>query len=104
MPSEDEEVISLFSEYRDRFKKPLKPSDVDDASLGDGFDYIGAFIHGGSGAVIGLPESDDMRAVPEWAAPNDKFINHNCPPHFTLTIELTPLTNGTHPPGLGTSL
>lgn len=78
MPSEDEEVTGLFSKYRDSFKKPLKLSGIVEASLGDDSDYIGVFIPGGHGALIGLPESDDMKAVLEWAAANDKFIISLC--------------------------
>lgn len=78
MPSEDKEVMGLFAKYRDQFKKPLKLSDVVKKALGDDSDYIGVFIPGGHGALIGLPESADMKAVLEWAAANDKFIISLC--------------------------
>ncbi len=78
MPSEDEDVVGLFSKYRDSFKKPLKLSDIVEASLGDDSDYIGVFIPGGHGALIGLPESDDVKAILEWATANEKFIISLC--------------------------
>lgn len=78
MPTEDKEVTGLFSKYRDSFKKPLKLADVINTALGDDSDYIGVFIPGGHGALIGLPESEHMRAVLEWAANNDKFIISLC--------------------------
>ncbi|MBU83802.1 MULTISPECIES: glyoxalase III HchA [unclassified Alcanivorax] len=78
MPSEDEEVKGLFSKYRDQFKQPLKLADVVKDALGEDSDYIGVFIPGGHGALIGLPESDDMKAVLEWALANDKFIISLC--------------------------
>lgn len=78
MPSEDEEVKGLYGKYRDQFKKPLKLSDVVEKSLGEDSDYIGVFIPGGHGALIGLPDSDDMKAVLEWAAINDKFMISLC--------------------------
>ena len=78
MPSEDEEVKGLFSKYRDQFKQPLKLADVVKDALGEDSDYIGVFIPGGHGALIGLPESDDMKAVLEWALENDKFIISLC--------------------------
>lgn len=78
MPSEDEEVKGLFSKYRDQFKQPLKLADVVKDALGEDSDYIGVFIPGGHGALIGLPESDDMKAVLEWAVANDKFIISLC--------------------------
>lgn len=78
MPSEDEEVKGLFAKYRDQFKNPLKLADVVEKALGDDSDYIGVFIPGGHGALIGLPESEDMKSVLEWAAEKDKFIISLC--------------------------
>lgn len=78
MPSEDSEVKGLFAKYRDQFKQPAKLSEVIEEKLGDGSDYIAVFIPGGHGALIGLPESDDMKAVLEWAAAKDKFVISLC--------------------------
>ena len=78
MPSEDAEVKGLFAKYRDQFKQPAKLAEVIEQKLGDGSDYIGVFIPGGHGALIGLPESDDMKAVLEWAAAKDKFVISLC--------------------------
>lgn len=78
MPSEDEEVKGLFAKYRGQFKKPLKLADVVEKALGDNSDYIGVFIPGGHGALIGLPESEDMKAVLEWVIANDKFMISLC--------------------------
>ena len=77
MPSEDAEVKGLFRRYRDRFKQPLKLSDVLAKGL-DGADYIAVFIPGGHGALIGLPESEDVKAILEWCAANDKFVISLC--------------------------
>lgn len=78
MPSEDAEVKGLFAKYRDQFKQPAKLSEVIEEKLGDGSDYIAVFIPGGHGALIGLPESDDMKTVLEWAAAKDKFVISLC--------------------------
>jgi molecular chaperone Hsp31 and glyoxalase 3 len=77
MPSEDAEVKGLFIRYRDRFKQPLKLSDVLARGL-DGADYIAVFIPGGHGALIGLPESGDVKAVLEWCAASDRFVISLC--------------------------
>lgn len=91
MPSEDEEVKGLFAKYRDQFKKPLKLVDVVRKALGDDSDYIGVFIPGGHGALMGLPESEDMKAVLEWATANDKFIISLCHgPAAFLAVGNTP--------------
>lgn len=78
MPSEDEEIKGLYAKYRDRFKQPLKLADVVANALGEDSDYIGVFIPGGHGALIGLPESQEVKAALEWAAANDKFIISLC--------------------------
>ena len=78
MPTEDEALVGLFSKYRQQFKKPLKLADVIKNCLGKDSDYIGVFIPGGHGALIGLPESEDMKAVLEWAMANDKFVISLC--------------------------
>lgn len=75
MPSEDEEVKGLFARYRAQFKQPLKLSEVIEKSLDD---YAAIFIPGGHGALIGLPESDDVKAVLEWAAAKDRFVVSLC--------------------------
>ncbi|HEV7328888.1 MAG TPA: glyoxalase III HchA [Bosea sp. (in: a-proteobacteria)] len=78
MPREDAEVKGLFARYRDRFKQPLKLADVIETALGEDSDYIGVFIPGGHGALIGLPESKDMKTLLEWAAARDKFVITLC--------------------------
>lgn len=78
MPSEDEEVKGLYQKYREPFKQPLKLADVVENALGEDSDYIGVFIPGGHGALIGLPESDDMKAVLNWAVSHNKFIISLC--------------------------
>ncbi|QHG64621.1 glyoxalase III HchA [Pseudomonas putida] len=78
MPSEDVEVKGLYEKYRDEFKQPKKLSEVIDQALGDDSDYIGVFIPGGHGALIGLPESTDVKKVLEWAADKDKFVISLC--------------------------
>lgn len=78
MPSEDEAIHGLFAKYRDQFKQPRKLADVIDDALGEDSDYLAVFIPGGHGALIGLPESEDVKAALEWAQANDKFVISLC--------------------------
>lgn len=78
MPSEDEEVKGFFAKYRDQIKQPLKLADVVRDALGPDSDYLGVFIPGGHGALVGLPESEDVKAVLEWAQASDKFVISLC--------------------------
>lgn len=75
MPAEDAEVKGLFDRYHARFKAPLKLADV----VAGGLDaYAAVFIPGGHGALIGLPESADVKAVLDWAMANDRFVVSLC--------------------------
>lgn len=78
MPSEDTEVKDFYAKYSEQFKSPLKLADVIETALGDDSDYIGVFIPGGHGALIGLPESTEVKRVLQWAVANDKFVISLC--------------------------
>lgn len=92
MPSEDEEIKGLFRKHAGGFKAPKKLSDVVANALGAGSDYIGVFIPGGHGALIGLPGSEDVKAVLDWAAANDRFVISLChgPAAFLATGKNNP--------------
>jgi len=78
MPRQDAEVTGLFAKYADQLRAPLRLGDVVATALGDDSDYIGVFIPGGHGALIGLPESPEVKATLEWAAAKDKFLISLC--------------------------
>ncbi|WP_288442111.1 glyoxalase III HchA [uncultured Pseudomonas sp.] len=78
MPSEDVEVKGLYSKFRENFKQPKKLAELIDQVVGDDSDYIGVFIPGGHGALIGLPESFDVKRVLEWAFDKEKFVISLC--------------------------
>ena len=78
MPSEDEVVRGFFEKYRDQFKRPKKLSDVIEYALGEDSDYIAVFIPGGHGALIGLPESPEVKQLLLWARDHDKFTISLC--------------------------
>ncbi len=95
MPSEDKEVKGLFAKYRDQFKQPLKLADVVKKALGDDSNYIGVFIPGGHGALIGLPDSPEVKAVLEWAAEGGKFVISLCHgPAAFLAVGDNPIYQG----------
>ena len=78
LPKDDEAVQSIYAKYKDKLKSPLKLSDVVSQKLGDSSDYIGVFIPGGHGALIGIPQSLDVKAVLKWAMEKDKHIVTLC--------------------------
>jgi D-lactate dehydratase / protein deglycase len=78
MPREDKAVVEFFDSYRDRFNQPRKLADVIASALGPDSDYIGVLIPGGHGALIGLSESKDVKAVLDWASEQDRFVITLC--------------------------
>lgn len=95
MPTEDIEVTGLFSKYHQHFKSPLKLADVLSTELGDNSDYLGIFIPGGHGALIGLPASIEVKNLLEWAIAHDKFIISLCHgPAAFLSVERSDLFAG----------
>ncbi|TWT10702.1 glyoxalase III HchA [Reyranella sp. CPCC 100927] len=78
LPKEDEAVQSVYRKYLDKLKRPLKLSDVIEKNLGDNSDYIAVFIPGGHGALIGIPQSLDVKTVLRWAMNKDKHIISLC--------------------------
>ncbi len=77
MPQEDKAITGLHAEYLERFRNPLKLSDVV-TDLGANSEYIAIFIPGGHGALMGLPESDTVAGALEWAFANDRHIISIC--------------------------
>jgi molecular chaperone Hsp31 and glyoxalase 3 len=78
MPREDKAVVEFFDSYVDRFNQPRKLADVIASALGPDSDYIGVLIPGGHGALIGLSESNDVKAVLDWANEQDRFVITLC--------------------------
>ncbi|MEH7829398.1 glyoxalase III HchA [Gemmobacter denitrificans] len=96
MPQQDQEVVGLFDRYAEQIKAPKKLSDVIATALGDDSDYLGVFIPGGHGALIGLPKSPDVKAVLEWVAEKDKFLISLChgPAAFLAVGKGSPIYRG----------
>ena len=78
LPKEDEAVQSVYHQYLQKLKSPLKLSDVIKNGLGETSNYIAVFIPGGHGAIIGIPHSEDVKHVLKWAMKNDKYVVSLC--------------------------
>ncbi|NKD84989.1 protein deglycase HchA [Haematospirillum jordaniae] len=96
MPRQDTEVMGLYKKYNAAMKSPRRLGDVVRTALGQNSDYMGVFIPGGHGALIGLPESSEMRALLEWVAEKNKFLISIChgPAAFLAVGEESPLYRG----------
>ena len=78
MPEEDENIKTIYSEYKTKFENPGKLSDFVQKSMTDSSDYVAVFIPGGHGAMLGLPENKDLNKVLHWAHNNDMYTLAIC--------------------------
>lgn len=77
MPHEDEKIMPFFKKYQSAFRSPEKLSDIL-SSLDSSHDYAAVFIPGGHGALIGLPESEEVAEILRWFIANDRFVISIC--------------------------
>lgn len=76
-PNEDEEVKAIYNEYKTRFEKPTSLSDFVSTSFAD-TTYAAVFIPGGHGAMLGLPEDQNVGKILNWAHQNELFTISLC--------------------------
>jgi molecular chaperone Hsp31 and glyoxalase 3 len=77
-PSEDENVKAIYDEHKSSFEKPLRLSDFIENSFEDSNSYAAVFVPGGHGAMIGIPEDENVGKVLNWAHDNDLFTVSLC--------------------------
>lgn len=70
--------MPFFEQHKSLFRNPKKLADVV-ANLNADSEYAAIFVPGGHGALIGLPESQDVAAALRWAIKNDRFVISRCP-------------------------
>ncbi|WP_242111981.1 glyoxalase III HchA [Luteimonas aquatica] len=77
-PREDVAVNEIYRRYLDKLKSPLKLADVIADGLGADSNFLAVFIPGGHGAIIGIPHSEDVRRVLQWAMEHDRHVVTLC--------------------------
>lgn len=78
MPDKDAAVTKLFADYKAEFEKPGNLADFVANALVDESPYVGVFIPGGHGAMLGLPENADLGKLLRWAHAKDLSIITLC--------------------------
>lgn len=78
MPQKDEYVKSIYDEYKSSFEKPESLEDFADNSLTKTASYAAVFVPGGHGAMLGIPEDQNVGKVLNWAHENDLFTISLC--------------------------
>ena len=77
-PEKDEHVKAIFNEHQNNFEKPLKLSDFIASSFDHSDSYAAVFIPGGHGAMIGIPEDQNVAKILKWANEKDLFTISLC--------------------------
>ena len=78
MPDKDEAVTTLFNDFAPKFERPGSLSDFVKTSMTDDAPYIGVFIPGGHGAMLGLPDNPDLGKLLRWAHEKDLYTLSIC--------------------------
>lgn len=77
-PEKDEHVKVIYNENKASFEKPLKLSDFIKSSFDHSDSYAAVFVPGGHGAMIGIPEDENVGKILRWAHENDLFTISLC--------------------------
>ncbi len=66
-PEKDEAVNTIFNIFRNKFETPKSLSDFVNNEMENNTSYVGVFIPGGHGAMLGLPENKDLGKLIRWS-------------------------------------
>jgi molecular chaperone Hsp31 and glyoxalase 3 len=77
-PEKDKHVKAIYEEYKSSFAQPVDLARFINASFDDKDSYAGVFVPGGHGAMIGIPEDQNVGKVLRWANQNDLYTISLC--------------------------
>lgn len=70
-PKEDKHVESIYADLKSDFESPLSLKEFISSSFDKAASYAGVFVPGGHGAMIGIPEDENVGNILHWAHEND---------------------------------
>ncbi|OHX64653.1 glyoxalase III HchA [Flammeovirga pacifica] len=77
-PEKDQHVNAIYNELKSSFENPIKLKDFIDTSFDDTDHYAGVFIPGGHGAMLGIPDDENVGKILRWANKSDLFTITLC--------------------------
>lgn len=77
-PEKDENVKAIYFKYKEQFKKPKSLSDFVQEEMNASTNYIAVFIPGGHGAMLGLPENNDLKKLIFWSENKELLMLSIC--------------------------
>ena len=78
MPKDDKNVMNFYNEYKSQFESPGNLQDFTQKSLDDDSNYAAVFIPGGHGAMLGIPQDENVGKVLHWAHEKNLFTISLC--------------------------
>jgi len=70
--------MNFYNEYKSQFESPGNLQDFTKKSLDDDSNYAAVFIPGGHGAMLGIPEDENVGKVLHWAHEKNLFTISLC--------------------------
>ena len=77
-PNNDKAVNELFNEHHTHFEKPINLQSFVQDSLADFDEYAAVFVPGGHGAMLGIPQDNNVGQVLNWAHEHELFTISLC--------------------------
>ncbi len=77
-PGKDEQMKAIYEEYKSSFENPISLESFIDSSFTESASYAAVFVPGGHGAMIGIPEDENVSEILRWAHNTDLFTISLC--------------------------
>ena len=77
-PGKDEQMKAIYEEYKSNFENPISLQSFIDSSFTESTSYAAVFVPGGHGAMIGIPEDENVSEILNWAHDRDLFTISLC--------------------------
>lgn len=79
VPVKDEAVLKFRRENQNKFDQPLSLKElIKNNQLNQASDYIALFLPGGHGAMVGLPEDENVGKLIRWIETSDRYLVAVC--------------------------
>lgn len=79
VPKKDEAVLAFLAAHQTKFDRPLSLADlVARGALNEDSPYAALFLPGGHGAMVGLPDDENVGTLLRWVKDMDRYLVAVC--------------------------
>lgn len=78
LPLKDGIVSNVIEKYSEQLTQPKSLREFTAGGMKSDVEYVAVFLPGGHGAMLGLPENNDLKKVIDWVVAEDKFMMALC--------------------------